>query len=330
MNKKPTTIFVTGATGFIGANLVKKLLQQGYEVHALVRKRSTHPFLHNLKIEQKEGDLFDIPPSLLEKYCEPCNAIIHLAAMISFNEKDSRSLYEINVHGTKKILSAAEKQKKRIVYVSSGSTIGKPSSEKKIIDEREHFIFPQNGYAHTKFLGEQLILRATQRGADAIIVNPSTVYGAGDTWGNAGLVVQLLKKYPIFIAPPGGCSVIAVQDVTTGIIAALEKGKSGERYILTAENISYKRLFELIYDVLGKRRTIRTLPQFFGILATTLLKKIPTSSPIITPAVMENLFLHRYLDNSKAKKELCWIPATPLDQAIREMVTFYEETSKKN
>lgn len=327
MTKK---VFVTGATGFIGANLVKTLLQQGYDVHALVRKGSTHPFLHSLNIEKKEGDLFDIPPSLLEKYCEPCDAIIHLAAMISFNEKDSRSLYEINVHGTKKILSVAEKQKKRIVFVSSGSTIGKPSSEKKIMNEKERFIFPQNGYAHTKYLGEQVTIRAAQRGVDAVIVNPSTVYGAGDTWGNAGLVVQLLKKYPVFIAPPGGCSVIAVQDVVTGIIAALEKGKSGERYILTAENISYKKLFETIYDVFGKKRKIRAVPQFFGILATTLLKKIPTSSPIITPAVMENLFLHRYLDNSKAKKELSWMPVTPLDQAIREMVTFYEEAQKKS
>lgn len=320
-------IFVTGATGFIGSNLVKKLIEKRYQVYILQRKK-THPFLNGLDIQRIDGDILNY--AILEKYIAPCDAIIHLAALISFNEKDARSLYEINVVGTKNILRAAGKLKKRVVIVSSASTIGKPSSNKKLMNEDEKFIFPQNSYAHSKYLEEQLTLEAVKKGLDAIIVNPSTVYGAGDMWGNAGLLVNLLKKYPVYIAPSGGCSVIAVQDVASGIIAALEKGRAGKRYILTAENISFKSLFEVVYKIIGTKRKIISLPKFFSAIGIFFLEKFPLKSRIITPAVMENLFLYRYLDNSKAKKELQWSPVIPLEQAIREMLNFQEQREQNS
>ncbi len=324
------TVFVTGATGFIGANLVKKLSMDGYTIRALVRKGSNHPFLEHLPIKRVDGDILDY--KLLEKETKECDVIIHLAALISFNEEQRRSIYELNVVGTNNILKAAEKNNvRKIVFVSSAATVGAPTKENNVLNEDACFVFKEtNSYSHAKYIAEQNVLRYVKNGGSAVIVNPSTVYGAGDIWGNSGSLLQIIKKYPIHFAPPGLCAVVAVQDVVEGIILAMENGKSGQRYLLTNENISFQHLFEIIHKVIKKRKGIFfKVPFFLYIPVCFALKKAKISSKIITPYVVANLFKKRFFDNNKAKKELVWEPKVPIQQAIEEMYLFQEENSKK-
>lgn len=320
-----TKLFITGASGFIGANLVTYLSKQKYKITVLLRKNSSHPFLEGLPLKHVEGDLFT--HTSINSAIAKCDAVIHCAAFVSFDEKDKREIYHTNVTGTENILKYALKHRKRVVFISTASTMGYPSKTGRLIDEKEQFMFKNiSSYSHSKYLAEQLVLHYVKKGLDAVIVNPSTIYGAGDLHGTGPSFYALMKRYPIFFAPPGGCSVIAVEDVSAGIIAALEKGKKGERYILTHENITYKQLFTMIIKKIKKReRRLIVIPTIIAPVGRYILRKFPFSSKIITPAVFSNLFKYRYLDNEKAKKELRWNPHISIDKAIVEGYVFYKE-----
>lgn len=325
MNK----IFLTGASGFIGSNLLLHLLNKNYGVSALLRKESAHPFLKETSFKRIEGDLF--LHDVLDEAIKKCDAVIHCAAFISFDEKDKREMYHVNVTGTENILKHALKHRKRVVFVSTASTMGSPSKTGKLIDEKEPFMFKNiSSYSHSKYLAEQLVYHYIIKGLDAVIVNPSTVYGAGDLKGTGPSLYSLISSKPIFFAPPGGCSVIAVTDVVSGIISALEHGRRGERYILTAENIRYKILFENIaQECKAITSPFITLPSITEPLGVFLLEKVPLQSKTITPTILRYLFQFRYLDNQKALSELHWKPLTPFREALHEGYAFYKKQSKK-
>lgn len=322
------TLFITGANGFIGANLVKTLHRKGHKISALLRNKTTHPFLQDIALEHVDGDLF--AHTVLDHTIANCDAVIHCAAFISFDEKDKREMYHVNVTGTENICKYALKHKKRVVFVSTASTMGTPTKASTLIDEKQPFVFKNiSSYSHSKYLAEQCVLQYVKKGLDAVIVNPSTVYGAGDLKGTGPSLYKLLSQNPVFFAPPGGSSVIAVQDVVSGIIAALGNGKTGERYILTAENIRYKELFKIIIqECKGNTLPVITLPFLTESLGLFFLDKIPLQSKTITPSVFRYLFQFRYLSNERAQGELHWHPTMPIEQALKEGYLFYLQQKK--
>ncbi len=332
MTKSFKTIFITGGSGFIGANLVMALAESNYSVSVLLREgSSSHPLLEGISFKRIQGDLFS--QKILDNAIGECDAVIHCAAVVSFDEKNWRETYHANVTGTDNILKAALKHNKRVVFVSTASTIGTPQKQSHIMDETTPYSFKDiNPYSHSKHVAEKHVQLYIKQGLDATIVNPSTVYGKGDIHGTGTVLYGLIEKYPVLIAPPGGCSVVAVQDVVAGIIAALEKGKKGERYILTRENITYHRLFCILRNVIKKSPLpLFTVPQFFGSLGIQIIQALNLSSPIITPSVLSYLFNYRYLDNSKARKDLVWEPLVDIEQAIEEGYAFYSSLkTKKN
>lgn len=318
-------MFVTGASGFIASNLVKELTKQSYTISALFRKNASHPLLEKFPLNRIEGDLF--AHTVLDHAIANCDAVIHCAAVVSFDEKDKREMYHVNVTGTDNICKYALKHKKRLIFLSTASTFGAPTKKIKILDEREPFAFKgTSSYSHSKYLAEQLVLQYVKKGLDAVILNPSTVYGAGDLKGTGPSLYSLISTKPIFFAPPGGSSVIAVQDVVSGIIAALDNGKAGERYILTADNIRYKELFQiLLQECKGSSLPVITIPSFTESAGLFLLGKIPLQSKTITPTVFRYLFQFRYLNNQKALNELHWKPLITLKQALHEGYEFYKQ-----
>lgn len=325
------TILVTGATGFIGSNLVKELVHQQQTVKILVRKNSQHPFITGLPVERIEGDINDI--NRLQIACAGCDTIFHLAARISFNQQDYAQTYQTNVLGTRHLLHAALMQGiKKVVHVSSAAALGLPNSSQKLLTEDN--IFPETqkraGYPYSKWLAEQEILPFINKGLPVSIANLSTVYGAGDLGFNAGAIIRLLYNYPVIFAPPGGCSTITVNDVVTGLLAVAQRGRPGERYILTSENKTYQEVFDTIAQVVKNKRITKVIPpishtplRLTARIVELISTKLNIPSKLLTEDVVDSIFFYRYLDNRKAKNELGWKPRIDFRTAVQETFDFY-------
>ena len=323
-------LLVTGATGFIGMHLGLALVKEGYQVRVFVRKKTTL-FPLTLEIEQYVGDVTN--PEDILRAAKDCSGIFHLAAAVSFKKTDARLLAKVNVQGTKNVITAALKQKvHRLVHVSSASAIGNPTKEKKIMNETDNLIKKGNeGYPESKWISEELVRDACRtKKLNAVIVSPSTVYGAGGREQSAASLVQSLSHKRFILAPPGGCSIVTVDDVIQGLLLAYKKGETGEKYILTGENISYKKLFTLICkSVTGRHPCIMVLPYVlfypaYAILHTLelLFESLSFFPSLLTSQVLYFIFHYRYLNNTKARTELGWQPKNDFTKAIQDMHSY--------
>jgi dihydroflavonol-4-reductase len=212
---------VTGGTGFIGANVVRALLQRGVEVRALVRPRSDTQNLDSLDIELVAGDLRD--RSSLEAALEGCDTLYHVAAMYALWARNPRDIYDSNVTGTVNILEAAEQAgMQKIVYTSSVATIGLPNDGTPGTEEIP--LPPEDLVSHykrSKYLAEQEVLKYAQRGFPVVIVNPSFPVGAWDVkpTPSGQMIVNFLRgKIPAYVHT--GLNVVDVEDVDIGAPAS--------------------------------------------------------------------------------------------------------------
>jgi dihydroflavonol-4-reductase len=246
-------VLVTGATGFIGSNLARRLVELGYPVRILMRKKSNHRAISDFESRVKivYGDVTD-KASLCEA-TKGVSHIYHCAGKAYIGSGKREQLYNINVAGTRNLLEAArENGVSRVVYTSSVSAIG-ITGTKKPADESQQWNLGdlKVDYYTSKHLAELEVAEAVKKGLDCVIVNPSYVFGAGDINFNAGMLIRdlYLRKVPFY--PSGGVNVSDIEDVVDGHLAAMEKGRIGERYILGGKNLSYKELFDLICSIVG-------------------------------------------------------------------------------
>lgn len=316
-------VLVTGASGFIGKHLVNSLVNKGYKVRIFVRE--IFPSVFPPDVEVYVGDITDAQAVI--SAAKNCAVIFHLAAVVSYAKKDLRSIKNVNIGGTKNIINAAIKQKvKKIIYVSSASTLGISKTNKKLLNEQSVFIKTQSeGYPESKQLGEVLI-RAVSKKINAVILNPSLVFGTGAVNTSSSAILQSVSNRTILFAPPGGCSIVTVEDVIDGIMQAFKYGTSGEKYILSGMNISYKSLFLYItQSIKCKKPLVVVIPYLFFyplFYFIYMLEFIGVSSVLpgfLTSQSIYFLFHYRYLDNSKAKKELGWYPKNDFVTAFKEM-----------
>ena len=253
-------VFVTGGTGFIGANLVRILIQKNYQVYVLARNCSNLNNLKNLDINIVFGDLNDT--NLAEKI-KGCKILFHVAAYYSLYQADIDQLYISNVLGTRSILKAAKKANvERIIYTSSVAAIGvKEAGE--IVDENYQAPVDKivGHYKKSKYWAEQEVYKAIANGQDIVILNPSTPIGPFDIkpTPTGEIILRFLRrKMPAYVDT--GLNLIDVRDVANGHILALEKGKTGQRYILGNENLSLKALLDELSFLTGLEAPKRTLP----------------------------------------------------------------------
>lgn len=265
--------FVTGATGFIGANLVRALLQDGYSVRALVRPQSRLSNLEHLDIERVTGNL--LSPHL-DSLLQGCQVLFHCAAHYSLWQRDRPSLYQQNVLGTRSILAAARQAGiERIVYTSSVAAIGvKPGG---IANELYQSPVEQlmGHYKRSKYWAEQEARAAAAAGQDIVIVNPSTPIGPWDIkpTPTGDLIVRFLQgKMPAYVNT--GLNLIDVRDVALGHLLALERGKTGDRYILGHQNISLKALLEKLAILTGRAMPTMELPLWLPLTVAWIEEKI--------------------------------------------------------
>lgn len=318
---------VTGGTGFIGSYLVRALIAAGHRVRVLHRPSSKLAALQGVDYESALGDVTDADS--LDKAFQGCDWVFHVAAVADYWRAKHDWMFEVNVEGTRKVLAAAQKNHvQRVIFTSSAAAIGL-RSDGKPSDESVAFNLPpqQFPYGYSKVLAEKVIAEFVAQGLDVVTVNPSVVMGAGDLNMISGSFVLKLHEWQ-WLAPSttGGIAVIDVRDVAASQLAAAIKGRSGERYILSAANYNYADWFGMIAEVLGIAPPLFTTPNF--ILPTiansvNLLRKVGISTPIDADQVRlggRNV----YFDSSKAWGEL-YQPIIPMRQSVEETYAWYKE-----
>lgn len=327
-------VFVTGATGFIGGNIVEKLLEKGYSVKILIRDHGVETchgmFLNNFswkdKVEIIHGDILE-PESFTNKIND-CEIIIHSAALIAWWKRWWNKIYETNVTGTKNVLDAALKNNcKKFIHISSVAAIGygengEPINEEHSYNWAKHHIV----YMETKHQAEEEVKKAIEKGLNASIVNPANVWGKGDFKGRRAKLLKVMKLgLPFYVE--GGTNFVDVDAVVEAIINAIEYGKCGERYILGGENLKLRDFLNLICDELNIQKPFIRLSKFpISIFSygQEIIAPIFNFQP--RPTASQLCFFGKYIcyDSSKARKELK-MPFIPIKDTIRKSIRFYKE-----
>jgi dihydroflavonol-4-reductase len=318
---------VTGGTGFVGANVVRLLLQRGIEVRALVRPRSDTRNLDSLDVELVAGDLRDRVS--LEAALEGCDAVYHVAAMYALWTSDPRQIYDSNVTGTVNLLEAAGMAGvRRIVYTSSVATIGLPKDgtpgTEEVALQPEELV---SDYKRSKYLAEQEVLKYAQRGLPVVIVNPSFPVGAWDVkpTPSGQIIVNFLRgKIPAYVNT--GLNVVDVEDVALGHLLAAEKGRIGERYILGHANLTLPAMFQLLQQVSGVRAPSIRIPYGLAYLSACVSEFVANTvthtPPFVTLAGVKLSRKRMFFDASKAVRELGF-PQTSAIEALRKAVEWF-------
>ena len=296
-------VFVTGGNGFIGSVVVRKLVQKEHTVTCLLRTASRTQRIDDLPVKRVHGDIRDA--SKVKEGMLGCDATIHLAGLSSWNDINSPALEEVVEGGTRHVIeAAADLPGHRVIFVSTTTAIN-GSDKPQIFDESSEFTLsdPKLKYAHAKHRAEFLCLSAFRKGLSVVIVNPAEVYGPSDEGLiTAGNLVDFSRANPVLVCN-GGTSVVHVDDVATGIVAALEKGRAGERYILGGENVTIHQLAALYLQLAGQSSKIVTLPnriiRTLTWIATQIGLPLPFKADVIPYATR-----YWFVDGSKAQREL--------------------------
>ena len=320
-------IFVTGATGFVGSHVARALADQGADLRLLVRPSSNPRNIESLRADRVSGDLRD--PSSLEKAISGCDAIFHVAADYRLWIRDPDQMYRSNVDGTRAILEAARKNRvRRVVYTSSVATMGFTNNG-QVADEQSPVSFESmiGHYKRSKFMAEQLALSAGRSGIDVVVVNPTTPVGEQDVkpTPTGRIVVDFLKKkFPAYVDT--GLNLVDVTECARGHVAAYEKGRSGERYILGGENLTLKEILDKLSAITGLPSPGIRVPYVLA-LATGVVDEIVTGrilkrEPRATIDAVRMGRKKMFVSSGKAELELGW-KMVPVDGALRRATDWF-------
>jgi nucleoside-diphosphate-sugar epimerase len=320
----PTTIFVTGATGFIGTKLVNELVQQGHTVHALTRTRSNREGLDHKRVILVQGDIMN--RDSLFAGMKGCSHVFHLAAYAKNWAPDPKIFYDQNVIGMRNVFEAAKQTGvQRVVWTSTIVTFG-PTPSCVVGDETMPRITQKyyTEYEETKAIAEKEALKMAAEGFPVIIVNPTRVYGPGKlTEGNSvSLMIDQYDQGQVPILLNRGVNIgnyALVDDLVRGHILTMEKGHIGERYIIGGENASLKRFFELVNEVSDKKHFQINLPPKVGLVYGGIQKLVANTFgiyPQITTGWVETFLQDWVYSCAKAERELGYT-YTPLKEGIR-------------
>jgi dihydroflavonol-4-reductase len=324
-------ILVTGATGFIGGAVCRELASRGEQVRVLHRVTSNTLLLDDLPVEHHIGDLND-PPSLL-KPVKGVEAVIHCAAQLG-NTTDWSRFYNVTVLGTRALLNAAREAKvKRFIHTSSVAAFGVPDRGFKekgssLLTETHTWNFrPQHWqYGYAKYLAEMEVQRSVALGLDAVIVNPSSVFGPGDALRSQSSILHLIADHGLRLCAPGGMNVVHVQDVVTGHLAALEHGVRGERYILGGENISLEHFFRIILGTADISAHLINLPiPLVGLIRKLFFLTSRLLHLDINPGILNLAGYYFYYDLEKSIRHLKLPAPLSARQAVVDAHRWFKE-----
>lgn len=320
-------VFMTGANGFVGLNVVSALAASGHSVTAMVRPKANTSYLEPFGVRIVRGELDD--RETLSAAMEGADAVIHTAGNTSCNRKDLPALEAVNVRGTQNVVDAAiALGVRRLVYTSTTSTIGAHHGADRLADENTPLVGyrAKSPYGITKTRAERIVVDACGRGLHGVILNLAEVVGAYDHTMQWGRMVLAAQYNQVPFVPPGGGSFCSAADVGRAHVSALERGRAGERYILGGENVGYSRFLDTISEVLGKRfdvpHTSYRRLYIKSLLQENLAPLVPGKPAV--EAYRMKVFGHvYYFDSSKAEQELGYASA-PLAEMLHDCAQWYK------
>lgn len=321
-------VFVTGATGFVGSHVAQVLAEQGADLRLLVRSSSNPSNIQGLRAERVVGDLRD--PASLEKVMAGCDVLFHVAADYRLWIRDPEQMYRANVDGTRAILQAARSNRvRRVVYTSSVATMGFTSDGQPADENSPVSLDSMIGhYKRSKFMAEEVAIKAGKSGMDVVVVNPTTPVGEQDikpTPTGRIIVDFLKKKFPAYVDT--GLNMVDVKECARGHVAALERGRSGERYILGGENLTLKQILDKLAVITGLPSPKVKLPYAValasGLVDTVVTGLLLRREPRVTLDAVRMGRKKMFVSSAKAARELGW-KTVPVEGALRRAVEWFQ------
>ncbi len=324
----PIKTLVTGGTGFLGAYIIKELVEKGHPVRA-IRRTDKYPFYIPApildKVEWFQGELLD-PPGL-EEAMEGMDAVIHAAAKVSFKRSDRLELFQTNIEGTANVINAAlAKGIKRLVHVSSVAALGRTGNEETITESKKWEDSKLNtSYAISKYHGEMEVWRGIGEGLGATIVNPGTILGYGD-WNCSSCAIfkTAFGEFPWYTNGMNGF--VDVRDVARAVVSLLEQKPVHERFILNGDNWTFRQVLNSIAEGFGKKPPSKEATPFLSGIAWRLekCKSLLSGHPSLLTRESARVALSKTrFDNSRILGQLPGFSFTPLQQTIRDACKAY-------
>ncbi|MCB0119377.1 MAG: NAD-dependent epimerase/dehydratase family protein [Anaerolineales bacterium] len=320
---------VTGATGHVGNVLVRRLLERGEKVRALILPGESCESIHGLDVEAVEGDVLNV--DAVFESMRGVKGVFHLAGVISIMPGSNPLVHKVNVNGTKNIIRAALEHGKKLIYTSSIHAIQRV--EDGIIDEKIPYDMnnPYGAYDRSKAEATLEVLNAAHSGLEAVVTCPTGVIGPYDFRGSMmGAVIHDAAKSKPTLYVDGAYDFVDVRDVADGLISAAENGKRGESYILSGQKISVRYMLETVREVTGRNFFQMKVPfdlAKFAAMFTPMYYQFANETPRFTPYSLEVLQSNSNISHAKATNELGYSPRS-LYESIKDTVRWFLEKNK--
>lgn len=321
-------VFVTGGTGFIGAYIIRKLVQAGYRVRACRRSASLPAYIEPEIWEAVEWVETDILDSLgIREAVEGASAVIHAAGKVSFYGKEKKQMFATNINGTANIVNACiELKAPRLIHISSVAAIGRTVNGATVSEEKKWENHKNNTpYAISKYYAEMEVWRGIAEGLNAVILNPGTVLGYGN-WhqSSCSIFKSVYNEFPWYTNGINGF--VDVEDIALVCEKLLHSEIENERFILTGDNWPFREIFNHIADGLGKKRPHKYAGPLAGSIAWRVekLKSVLLNTrPLLTKETAKVAHTVTYFNNSKILTALKDFQFTPLDVSIKNATRQY-------
>ena len=321
-------VLVTGANGFVGAHLCRRLVERGASVRAMVRKGSDHAGLNGQKVDMVYGDILDL--SSLERAAQDCEQVYHLAANVKFFTRDPEAMRAANTQGTRNVLSAARKANvQRIIHTSTAAVLRRgqhsPSADETMLKDDHEAV---GVYELSKLEADRVAMAAAKDGLPVTIINLTAPIGPGDAKPSpiGHTVVQFLKgNFPAYT--DSGLNVVDVRDAAEGHCLVAEKGKIGDRYIIGGENISLKGFLDVLGELSGVPSPTMKVPYaltLIGGVMGEITGRLSNKEPLACLASVRMGKYPHYVSIDKAKRELGYVPG-PIRTSLQEEIAWFRE-----